>query len=299
MAQTQIGAEFVATGMSDNMIVGGGARVTVGADLWLCALAGMEEKIGTAVFDGALVELFATAFEREYGPGLHAAGAVSFSGSVHATTAAGFRPLFKVMCGVRNQTPGGGGGGGAEGPPPAPPPAGPGAAAGGLVATADTADTGAGLARAVDTGDDLDDITQLAALAQRTDALEDSTGVEDLANTLEDAQAVARGGDDVDEGADAGRRYRPVELASESEAAAFQDRRSAYRAADKSHGWIEPPGRRAGQGNQEPEGAEKTPSGKKGRAGGGSRRRYRRYRRYRGRYRGRRDHHRPRCRHAG
>ena len=257
MTQTQVGPEFVATGMSDNMIVGGGARVTVGADLWLCGLAGMEEKIGTAAFDGALVELFATAFEREYGPGLHNAGAVSFSGTVHATTAAGFRPLFKVMRGVRNLTSGGGGGGGAEGAAPAPPPSGAGSAAGGLVATADA---GAGAGESAARADDVADMSQLAAFARSTEALEDGTGVEDLANTLEDVQAVARGGDvdagsadnlvdaaragDVDEGATgASRRHRPVELASPSDAADFKTRQRAHwaemDAANDSNSWIE------------------------------------------------------------
>ena len=98
------------------------ARVTVPADLWLSGLIGMEEKVGTAVADGALVELYGVAMEREYGPGVHNAGAAVFSGSVHATAAAGFRQLFRVQQGIRNLTPGGGAS--ASGPPaPASPPA--------------------------------------------------------------------------------------------------------------------------------------------------------------------------------
>ena len=67
----------------------------------------MEEKIGSALADGALVEAYATHFEREYGPGSHVAGFASFTGTVHLTSASGFRPLFKVASGVRNLAAGG------------------------------------------------------------------------------------------------------------------------------------------------------------------------------------------------
>ena len=111
MTETHLAGSFLAAGMSDDLIIGAGARVTVPADLWLSGLVGMEEKIGTAVADGALVELYGVAMEREYGPGVHNAGAAVFSGSLHATAAAGFRPLFRIQQGIRNLTPGGGGAG--------------------------------------------------------------------------------------------------------------------------------------------------------------------------------------------
>ena len=108
-------------GMSDSLVAGGGMRVSL-ADLSVAGLIGMEEKIGSALADGALVEAYATHFEREYGPGSHVAGFASFTGTVHLTSASGFRPLFKVASGVRNLTAGGGGGAGPEGPAGAPAP---------------------------------------------------------------------------------------------------------------------------------------------------------------------------------
>ena len=140
MAETHLGPVLLLAGMSDSLVAGGGLRVSV-VDLELAGLVGFEEKIGSAFADGALIEAFATHFEREYGPGNHVAGFAAFTGTVHMTAASGFRPLFKVATGVRNLTPGGGGGGGPEGPsaappedrPPLPPPAGGGPGNGGLI----------------------------------------------------------------------------------------------------------------------------------------------------------------------
>ena len=122
MTDVHTGGVFIGAGMSDDMIIGGGVRVTAPADLWLCGLIGMEEKLGSAYADGALVELYRLAFEREYATGVHVAGAAVFSGTVHATMATGFRQLFKVARGVRDLTPGGNAEGGAAPPPSAPPP---------------------------------------------------------------------------------------------------------------------------------------------------------------------------------
>ena len=80
MADTWTHGAFIAAVMSDDLIVGAGARVTAPADLWLNALMGMEERPGTAAADGVLVEMCGTLFEREYGPGIHNAGLVSFTG---------------------------------------------------------------------------------------------------------------------------------------------------------------------------------------------------------------------------
>ena len=122
MAETHAGAVLVTAGMSDDLVAGGGLRATALADLWLAGLVGLEEKVGTAIVDGALLEAFGTHFEREYGTGNHVAGFASFSGTVHTTTATGFRPLFKVASGVRNLTPGGAAGAAADAPPGTTPP---------------------------------------------------------------------------------------------------------------------------------------------------------------------------------
>ena len=124
MTETYTGGVVIGSGMSDDLIIGGGVRVTAPADLWLCGLVGMEEKLGSAYADGALVELYRLAFEREYRTGLHLAGAAVLSGTVHVTTATGFRQYFKVAIGVRDLTPGGNAKGGeAPAPPAAPAPA--------------------------------------------------------------------------------------------------------------------------------------------------------------------------------
>ena len=65
------GAAIVAA-MTDDTAAGGGIRVTTPLDLWVHGLMGVEERICTA--DAVLMELGATHYEREYGPGVHAAG---------------------------------------------------------------------------------------------------------------------------------------------------------------------------------------------------------------------------------
>ena len=62
MADTWTGGAFIGAAMSDDMIIGAGVRVTSPADLWLNALTGMEERPGTAVADGAFIELCGTLF---------------------------------------------------------------------------------------------------------------------------------------------------------------------------------------------------------------------------------------------
>ena len=124
MTDTWTGGAFIAAAMSDDLAVGAGVRVTAPADMWLNALAGMEERPGTAVADGVYIDLCGTLFEREYGPGMHAAGIAQLSGNIYQTQKTGFRPLMKVSMGVRNLLPGAGGAA-AEPPPPAPPPAAP------------------------------------------------------------------------------------------------------------------------------------------------------------------------------
>lgn len=170
MADTQAGAVLVAAGMSDDLVIGGGARATVPVDIWLAGLIGMEEKVGTAAADGVLMECYRTLFEREYGSGTHVAGVAVFSGALHVTVKAGFRPMMKVLRGIRNLTPGGGGGGGSPPPPTTPPPVPPGEAATGLLGTF----------RGVS---DVEDAGDLPRLSERF------THAEDLANATETASA--------------------------------------------------------------------------------------------------------------
>ena len=123
------GAAIVAA-MTDDTVGGGGIRVTTPLDLWVHGLMGVEERIGTCTADAVLMELGATHYEREYGPGVHAAGLAVYAGSLYQSNRSTFRPLMRVSSGVRNLIAGGGGGGGgghrgagdapAASPPPVP-----------------------------------------------------------------------------------------------------------------------------------------------------------------------------------
>ena len=190
MADTQAGAVLVAAGMSDDLVIGGGARATAPVDIWLGGLIGMEEKIGTAAVDGVLMESYRTLFEREYGSGTHVAGVAVFSGALHVTAKAGFRPMMKALRGIRNLTPGGGGGGGGGGsaaPPAAPPPVPPGEASTGLLATF----------RGASGMEDAGDLPRLSEGFARTDDLANATetaGRRDVgtASRLDDLQTLRR-----------------------------------------------------------------------------------------------------------
>ena len=122
------GAAIVAA-MTDDTVAGGGIRVTTPLDLWVHGLMGVEERIGTCTADAVLMEQSATHYEREYGPGAHAAGLAVYAGSLYQSSRSTFRALMRVSSGVRNLTAGSGGGGGGgdrgEGSVPAawPPPA--------------------------------------------------------------------------------------------------------------------------------------------------------------------------------
>ena len=123
------GAAIVAA-MTDDTAAGGGIRVTTPLDLWVHGLMGVEERIGTCTADAVLMESSATHYEREYGPGVHAAGLAVYTGSLYQSSRSSFRPLMRVSSGVRNLIAGGdGGGGGRDGgaggapgasPPPVP-----------------------------------------------------------------------------------------------------------------------------------------------------------------------------------
>ena len=104
------GAAIVAA-MTDDTVAGGGIRVTTPLDLWVHGLMGVEERIGTCTADAVLLELGATHYEREYGPGAHAAGLAVYAGSLYQSSRSTFRALMRVSSGVRNLIAGGGGGG--------------------------------------------------------------------------------------------------------------------------------------------------------------------------------------------
>ena len=109
------GAAIVAA-MTDDTVAGGGIRVTTPLDLWVHGLMGVEERIGTCTADAVLMESSATHYEREYGPGVHAAGLAVYTGSLYQSSRSSFRPLMRVSSGVRNLIAGGDGGGAAHGP---------------------------------------------------------------------------------------------------------------------------------------------------------------------------------------
>ena len=122
------GGTAIVAAMSDDTVAGGGIRVTAPLDLWVHAVMGVEERIGTCTADAVLMELAATHYEREYGPGVHAAGLAVYTGSLYQSSRSTFRPLMRVSSGVRNLIAGGGGGdgggdgSGASAPDASPPP---------------------------------------------------------------------------------------------------------------------------------------------------------------------------------
>ena len=137
MSEVWDGGAAIVAAMTDDTVAGGGIRVTTPLDLWMHGLMGVEERIGTCTADAVLMESSATHYEREYGPGVHAAGLAVYTGSLYQSSRSSFRPLMRVSSGVRNLIAGGdggggggdGGAGGAPGASPPPVPAEPGAPA--------------------------------------------------------------------------------------------------------------------------------------------------------------------------
>ena len=189
MSEVHAGAEVVLAGMSDDLVIGAGARVTALLDLWVAGLSGVEEKLATANADGVFVDTARTLFEREYGTGVHHAASASFSGTVYATQATGFRKYMKVASGVRNLSSGGGGGGGGEsasasGPSSATPSPG-GESGPGLLGSAQTPNPRAG-------GFDSADVGRLAGEAQAGEDAATYARTENVADTTASAQEAAR-----------------------------------------------------------------------------------------------------------
>ena len=131
------GGTAIVAAMTDDLVAGGGVRVTAPLDLWVHGLMGVEERIGTCTADAVLLELGATHYEREYGPGVHAVGLAVYNGSLYLSNRSSFRPLMRVSSGVRNLIAGGGGGGAGDAPDASPPPA-PAAAGAGAEAASET-----------------------------------------------------------------------------------------------------------------------------------------------------------------
>ena len=205
------GAAIVAA-MTDDTVAGGGIRVTTPLDLWVHGLMGVEERIGTCTADAVLLELGATHYEREYGPGVHAAGLAVYTGSLYQSSRSTFRPLMRVKSGVRNLIAGGGGGGGDAGegdaPGASPPPA-PAAGDAGTQAASKTLSAATGAGRTAQAGvmagvrsQDLtgihrvDEVAALAREANVAGASSDLTGLrrgEDTAGQLAALKDAMRG----------------------------------------------------------------------------------------------------------
>ena len=187
LTDTWTGGLMIASAMSDDMVIGAGARVTAPVDMWLNQLTGMEERPGTAVADGVMVDLCGTLFEREVGPGLHSASMAAFSGMVHQTQRQGFWPMMRVAVGVRNMLPGAGGAA-SEPVPPSPPPAAAGGAGGALVAT----NIAGGVAGSVRSGDTLPDAIRAADAAQDLQEISNLRHADNTAVQLDELATAAR-----------------------------------------------------------------------------------------------------------
>ena len=187
LTDTWTGGALIAAAMTDDLVIGVGARLSAPFDLWMNQLAGIEERPGTAASDAVMADLCGTLFEREYGAGLHDAALASFSGAVHQTQRVGFRPMMRVAVHVRNLVPGAGGAA-AEPAPPAPPAAPGGAGEGALVAT----NLAAGAAGSVRGSDNLQDITRVAAAADEMGDAANLRHAENTAVALDELSVAAR-----------------------------------------------------------------------------------------------------------
>ena len=80
MVEEWEGGTAVLAGIADDLVAGGGVRVTAPLDLWVHGLMGVEERIGTCTADAVLAEFAATHYEREYGSGVHRAAGCGAAG---------------------------------------------------------------------------------------------------------------------------------------------------------------------------------------------------------------------------
>ena len=216
------GGTAIVAAMADDTVGGGGIRVTTPLDLWVHGLMGVEERIGTCTADAVLLELGATHYEREYGPGAHAAGLASYTGSLYQSNRSTFRALMRVSSGVRNLIAGGGGEGGggnagAGGAPVASPPPVPAAGGAGTQAACATLSAATGAGGTAQAGvvagvrsEDLagihrvDEVAALARGANVAGACGDLTGLRrgtDTAGQLAALRHAMRGGEAGTQGA--------------------------------------------------------------------------------------------------
>ena len=206
------GGTAIVAAMTDDTVAGGGIRVTTPLDLWMHGLMGVEERIGTCTADAVLVELGATHYEREYGPGVHAAGLAVYNGSLYLSNRSSFRPLMRVSSGVRNLIAGGGGAGGDGGAPDASSPPAPAAGGAGTEAASETLSAANGSTRTVeavvDAGAHTDDLTGAHRFSNATDAVrpEDLAAVDQVpAARLDDLpDSLRRAGDETGDQAGTG-----------------------------------------------------------------------------------------------
>ena len=198
MAETWTGGALIAAAISDDLIVGGGVRITAPVDVFVNNLTGIQERPGTGAADIVFRELYGTLFEREYGPGAHNASVASFTGTVYQTQRAGFRPLLKTALGVRNLIPGGAPGVAPEPSPPAPPAAPPSTAGAGTMVAANMGAGAAGTARGAE---NFQDMGRVAGAAEDMQNVADLHRAGDTADTLDELASTARLGDpDAPEG---------------------------------------------------------------------------------------------------
>ena len=109
------GGTAIVVGKTRDMANGGGIRVTTPLDMWVHGLMRVRERSGTCAADALLMELSGTHYEREYGPGVHAAGLAVYTGTLFQSSRTTFRQLMRVSCGVRNLVAGVERGGGRRG----------------------------------------------------------------------------------------------------------------------------------------------------------------------------------------
>ena len=153
MVDTWNGGTAVVAAVADDLVAGGGLRVTAPLDVWAHGLIGVEERAVTCTADVLLLELAATHYEREYNAGVHMAALAQFVGALFVTTRTQFCPLMEVSSGVRNlisaPVPEAGG----ESPSPTPPPSEGGS--GGTAAASLTVSSATDMGRTVEAGTDM------------------------------------------------------------------------------------------------------------------------------------------------
>ena len=195
------GGVFVTSAMSDDIVAGMGLRCTAPLDLLAHGLMAMEERPGTCMADGVLLDVAGTLYDREYGPSVFGTLVARNFGSTVATMKSGFFPLMKVALGVRHLTPGGGGGGGdANASPPAAPSATPaaapptGGAGGGAAAgsaTLNAVESGRGLGRGA-AGGSTDEIVSGIRTAERASNAVDAEDLRHPATTADNLDDLSR-----------------------------------------------------------------------------------------------------------